>query len=120
MPSGSRSGATPIVRLGHVFSNLLGNSVQYSPPGSGIQVNIDCEAEQIVLSVHNFGDPIPPEKLTSIFQPMTRGGDPAGQSTGLGLGLFIAQKIVLAHGDNHTVTSSADAGTVFKASLPRR
>ena len=107
-------------RLGQVFSNLIGNEVQYSSPDSRILVSVAGQDSRIVVSVRNFGTPIPPEKLVSIFQPMTRGGDPAGQSTSLGLGLFIAQKIVTAHGGTLTVKSTSEAGTIFTASLPRR
>ena len=54
---------------------------------------------------------------------MTRGiseQPEAGTSTSLGLGLFIAQKIVAAHGGELVVTSSADEGTMFTALLPRQ
>lgn len=76
-----------------------------------------------MISVHNLGDPIPQGKTRSIFESMTRGiseQPEAGTSTSLGLGLFIAQKIVAAHGGELVVTSSADEGTMFTALLPRQ
>ena len=60
---------------------------------------------------------IPPEILPNLFEPfqMTRGE----RSRGLGLGLFITEQIVLAHGGHVEVSSTEERGTTFVVHLPR-
>jgi signal transduction histidine kinase len=72
--------------------------------------------------VHNEGAPIPADKQKTIFQSLTRGVDSGSQgagSTNLGLGLFIAHKIVAAHGGTLSVDSAHDSGTTFTAVMPK-
>ena len=77
-----------------------------------------------MLSVGNFGKPIPPEALRIIFDPLVQVPTTTSDldrrpKTSLGLGLFIAREIVLGHGGTIDVQSSADSGTVFTIRLPR-
>ncbi|HEY4769191.1 MAG TPA: ATP-binding protein, partial [Myxococcales bacterium] len=68
------------------------------------------------------GNPIPPDVLPHIFDPFKRGRAEAKVSRGrrnLGLGLFIARELVLAHQGTIEVTSSTSAGTRFVVRLPR-
>jgi signal transduction histidine kinase len=119
---GNTSGHWDKARMGQVFSNLLGNAIQYSPAGSPISVRIADEEEAVLISVHNDGDPIPPDKVKALFGFLKRGygtGLTDQRSTNLGLGLFIAKKIVMAHGGEINVASSADEGTVFSVLLPK-
>jgi signal transduction histidine kinase len=109
-------------RLGQVLSNLIGNALQYSAPGSTIAVRIVGEAEQVLVSVHNDGEPIPADEQRSIFKALMRGtdGGASTNSANLGLGLFITHKIVTAHGGTISVHSAVDAGTTFTIALPRK
>jgi signal transduction histidine kinase len=107
-----------------VFSNLIGNAVQYSPQGTDVFVTVADHQNEVLISVHNDGNPIPPENLKRIFDSMTRGtgtgaGPQSETATNLGLGLFITKKIVTAHGGDISVTSSGDMGTTFTVLLPR-
>jgi signal transduction histidine kinase len=119
---GDTDGEWDRARIGQVFSNLIGNAIQYSPYGSEIVLSIADHQDQVLISVHNDGDPIPPEKIKTIFDSLTRGyGAPEQEQTSnLGLGLFIAKKIVTAHGGEINVTSSTEMGTTFTVLLPRR
>lgn len=120
--SGNTSGVWDRGRLGQLLSNLLGNAIAYSFPDSTIEVSIAGAEDKISLSVHNDGDPIPPSKREFIFEHMTRGAETerqSGSATHLGLGLFIARKIVSAHGGTIRVASSMQAGTTFTVDLPR-
>ena len=110
-------------RFGQVVSNLLGNAVQYSFPGTRILLTLDATSDAMVtLCVHNFGPPISSDKLATLFDPLTRGRSEWSQSAqgvNLGLGLFIANDIVTAHRGTLRVTSTEEAGTTFTAVLPR-
>jgi signal transduction histidine kinase len=120
--SGETSGQWDQARLGQVFSNLIGNALQYSPAETTITIRIVGEADQVSVSVHNDGEPISPDEQKSIFKPLARGADGAAnaRSANLGLGLFITQKIVAAHGGDISVRSTPDAGTTFILTLPKQ
>ena len=120
--AGDTEGAWDKARIGQVFSNLLGNALQYSFEHSPVSVTVAGADDQISISVHNVGAPIPADKIVTIFESLTRGqnvGIEEQGSTHLGLGLFIAKKIVTAHGGTISVVSSAEAGTTFTVQLPR-
>ncbi|MFN4140754.1 ATP-binding protein [Aestuariivirga sp.] len=120
---GDTTGQFDAGRIGQLLSNLIGNAIQYSTPASEISVRIVGQDQKVMVSVHNLGDPIPQGKAKTIFQSMTRGiseRSHAGASPSLGLGLFIAQKIVEAHGGELAVRSSSEEGTTFTALLPRK
>jgi len=75
-------------------------------------------AARSCASDFNAGTPIPPDVQARIFLPMTRGTDSnAGRS--VGLGLFIVQEIARAHGGTVQVTSNAEEGTTFLATMQR-
>ena len=110
-------------RLGQVFSNLLGNAVQYSDPASQISVTLKGRPTDVVLTVHNVGAPIAEDAIVTIFDSLvrTRESELTAErgSTNLGLGLYIAKEIVVSHGGTITVISSTSEGTTFTVVLPR-
>jgi signal transduction histidine kinase len=120
--SGNLKGQWDKARVGQVFSNLIGNAVQYSFKDTSIEVAVKGAKAEVELSVHNVGVPIPPEQTKTIFNSLTRavideGDHPA--SVNLGLGLFIVKEVVEAHGGTIDVTSSEKDGTTFTARFPR-
>jgi signal transduction histidine kinase len=119
--SGDTAGNWDKPRIGQVFSNLLGNAVQYGFTGLPIVVAIKGDSEEVVLSVHNDGVPISPNVIGGIFDSLVRGEDrgKTTRSTNLGLGLYITKEIVSAHGGTICVTSSEKGGTTFTARFPR-
>lgn len=109
-------------RVGQVFSNLIGNAIQYGFKDVPIEVTIQDNEESVTVIVHNNGVPIAPDKMVTIFDPLTRARpdekkDPV--SMNLGLGLFITHEVVIAHGGAIQVTSSEEKGTTFSARFPR-
>ncbi|ADO70553.1 sensor histidine kinase [Stigmatella aurantiaca] len=118
--SGDGRGSWDPDRLSQVVQNLVTNALKYSPDDTPIQVETFGVDGEVTLSVHNQGAPIPPELLASLFQPLTRGTaeiDTAGRS--VGLGLYIVQSIVEAHGGRVEVQSTAEVGTTFTVRLSR-
>ena len=103
-------------RLAQVVSNLVGNALQHGRPGSPVRVTLDETSADLTISVENTGKPIPTSALGYIFEPFRRGDEAA--EGGLGLGLFIVQQLVGAHGGAIEV-DSGDAGTRFTVTLPR-
>jgi PAS domain S-box-containing protein len=101
-------------RLQQALSNVIGNAIEHS--GDGVNVRVEANAEEVVVLVHNQGV-IPPDLTPVLFDPF-RGSRRKGQK-GLGLGLFITQQIVEAHGGNITVSSNEADGTTFRLVLPR-
>jgi len=118
--SGDLSGVWDSDRLTQVVSNLVANALQYSATSVDIVAWEDGEA--VVLAIHNNGPPIPESALKNIFEPMMRNPAPSGDSnsSGLGLGLYIAREIVTAHEGAMSVISNEKAGTTFTVNLPRR
>ncbi len=106
-------------RLGEVLANLVANAVKYG--AERVPVRVDCrgDGEHVEVAVRNVGGPIQPDFMPHLFQPFRRGAQATGK-TGLGLGLFIARQIALAHGGSLEASSGEEEGTVFTLRLPRR
>jgi len=104
-------------RVAQVASNLIGNALKHSAPGSRVTVRLSKQGACAVLEVKNQGKPIPTEMQSQIFEPFVQYGDRAARE-GLGLGLYISREIVRAHGGVLTVASSEADGTCFTAKLP--
>ena len=103
-------------RMLQVFQNLGWNAVHYGDPGQPITILLGGDSDEIVCEVHNRGRPIPPELIPELFAPFRRGQN---SGRGLGLGLYIAQQIVLGHGGQIDATSSPAEGTTLRLRLPR-
>ncbi len=116
------SGEVDRARLAQAVTNLVVNAAKYCREGTPVRIALREEPESAVIEVHNHGDPIDPELLPYLFDAFRRGpqgGSPRAQATGLGLGLYIAQQVVAAHGGQLSATSSREAGTLFRIELPR-
>lgn len=106
-------------RFEQVVSNLLGNAVTHGDPTAPIRVEISARDTVVGVAVRNHGPPIAPALLPLLFNPFER-DKPGNRSDGLGLGLYISERIVDAHGGTIEVESSAAEGTRFEVLLPRR
>ncbi|HYO58930.1 sensor histidine kinase [Archangium sp.] len=108
-------------RLAQVLVNLGKNALDYSPEGTPVEFTLHDEGDTLRVVVHNKGAPIPAEQLPRIFEPFRRATlDEGHPACGLGLGLFIVQQIVHAHGGTIEVRSTEADGTTFTVRLPRR
>ena len=120
--SGDLRGEWDAARIGQVLSNLIGNAVQHGLAKAPITVTAAGKTDEVVVRVQNRGAAIPAANLAGIFSPFKRlrAEDASGGSShSLGLGLYIAERIVTAHGGTIDVTSSDDAGSSFTVRLPR-
>jgi phosphoserine phosphatase RsbU/P len=105
-------------RLTQLIGNLVANAMAYGDPARPVTVRWEVLDGSLAVSVHNFGTPIPPDLLATIFQPMTRGEDVNASGRSVGLGLYIVSEIAKAHGGRVTVESTAAGGTQFRVTLP--
>lgn len=104
-------------RLQSVLSNLLTNAIKYSPPRSRITIRSKLRnSNELWLSIHNTGKPIPPELHTTIFKRGKRGDH---SQEGSGLGLWIVQTKLREMGGDIRVESDARRGTTFLVTLRR-
>jgi signal transduction histidine kinase len=100
--------------LRRVVFNLVQNALDATPNGGTVSLAGQGTATQVQLQVRDMGSGIPAERLEHIFEPLytTKPG-------GTGLGLYIVQEIVTAHGGQITVQSMEGQGTTFSITLPR-
>ena len=104
-------------RLEEVLENLLVNALKYGASDRPVYVGWYAEATELVLKVHNDGQPIPAAVLPHVFDPFRR-GEEHGVRDSLGLGLYIVRQIVAAHGGRVEVRSDRETGTTFVVHLP--
>lgn len=105
-------------RIAQLFSNLLGNALTYGQANSAVKVKAGSDDGRFFLSVTNFGKQIPSSKISRLFQPFSR-GEGEQDKEGLGLGLYIASQIALAHQGTLNVTST-EKETCFILELPSK
>ena len=106
-------------KLARVFDNLLRNACHYSMPGTNVQISGAETDTSMVLTFHNEGRTIPPEKLERIFDQFFRlDSSRATRTGGAGLGLAIAKEIVELHGGT-IAARSWDNQVEFQVTLPK-
>jgi len=106
-------------RLEQVVSNLVGNALKYSPPGSPVTVSAWREDDQARLSVADRGVGIPAEERGRVFEPFFRARNARfGTARGAGLGLHLSRDIVERHGGKLWFDSVEGHGSTFHVSLP--
>ncbi|UCF61807.1 MAG: response regulator [Anaerolineaceae bacterium] len=105
-------------RVEEVLVNLLDNAARYSPSENPIIIRANRDGPLLQLSITNHGPDIQPDRHRMIFDKYTRADSEGG---GVGLGLFIARRIVEAHGGKIWVTSpppNIRHGAQFTFTLP--
>src|SRR5215203_3394874 len=101
-------------RIGQVLRNLLSNAAKYSPEGTPIELRVGKKGERIRIEVADHGRGIHPDDVPRIFEKFGRGRDPERHKTpGVGLGLYLSQRIVRGHGSELTVQKRPGEGSVF-------
>jgi signal transduction histidine kinase len=100
--------------LRRVVLNLVQNALDAMPQGGTLTLTGQGTATQVQLHIWDTGSGIPAAHLEQIFEPLY-----TTKPEGTGLGLYIAQEIVAAHGGQLTVQSTEGQGTTFTITLPR-
>ncbi len=121
----AQRGRWDAARLSQALGNLIGNAVQHGAEGTTVTVEVRGTEEQVTIAVHNRGAVIPAEQIDGIFNPMRARRAPRtaaarGPTGSLGLGLYLAERIVRAHDGRLDVESSEAGGTTFTVHLPRQ
>lgn len=97
-----------------VFQNLIGNAIEAMPDGGTVRVQMETADESVTVVVRDTGPGIPAGIAGDLFQPFVT----AGKKNGVGLGLALSRKTVVAHGGDLSVESSP-VGACFKVKLNR-
>ncbi len=104
-------------RLFQVLSNLVGNAIKFTPRLGTVGVHATTVGDEIVFTVRDSGEGIPKEHLPHVFDRYWTVKE--GNPTGTGLGLYITQGIVEAHGGRIVAESEPGRGSEFRFTVPR-
>jgi len=105
-------------RIGQVLSNLIGNSIKFTPSGGRISVAAAERDGVVEVAVSDTGSGISADHLPNIFDRYWRSQESGIRTRGAGLGLPIARAIVEAHGGRMWVQSESGKGSTFSFTLP--
>ena len=108
------------VRLEQVVGNLVGNAIKYSPAGGAVEVSARRGPGGVEIAVRDHGIGLTDEDRARLFQPFGRGRGARRTAPGTGLGLFVARRIVDAHGGAIDALDAPDRGTIFRLVLPQQ
>jgi signal transduction histidine kinase len=118
---GDVRGVWDINRLNQLLGNVVMNALKYGASGSPVKIVLNGSAVEVTFSVHNQGPKIEQSVFAQIFEPLKRGLDHQPVSGGdgsMGLGLYIAREIAVAHHGDISAKSDENE-TVFTVRLPR-
>ncbi|MEV5739063.1 HAMP domain-containing sensor histidine kinase [Microbispora rosea] len=124
-PDGGPPGEAPVLgdeaRLRQVVSNLVGNAVAHTPPGTPVRIGVGTAGDDGVLVIADEGPGMPAEEAARVFDRFYRvdGSRSRSGAGGAGLGLAIVRSIVTAHGGRVELRTRPGAGAAFRVVLPR-
>lgn len=105
-------------RLQQVLSNLISNAVKFSEEGGTIWIHGEERERDIVICIQDEGPGIDPQEATHIFDRFYRSRQTSDQTSGTGLGLYLAEAVVEAHGGRIWVDQEVERGARICFSLP--
>lgn len=100
-----------------VFLHLIDNAIKFSPPKSGIQIEVDNNNSLVNVRIIDSGSGLSKQEISKVFKKFYK-GKAAIKSPGLGLGLSICEKIIQAHQGSIGAENFNHMGAVFYFSLP--
>jgi signal transduction histidine kinase len=107
--------------LRRAIQNLVDNAFRHGEPGAPVSIVSKRQGEDVLITVHNFGKPIPPEVQKVLFRPFENieERDERGKRT-LGFEFVLVRGVAEAHGGTVSVKSDETTGTTFELRLPIR
>lgn len=118
IPEGLPSVQADKMGLSAILQNLLENAQKYSPEGTPIELSAAQVGSKLQFSVADQGQGIPDAEKLSVFDKFYRmGNEETRQSTGTGLGLYIVNQVLRAHGGRVQITDNQPRGTVFTVEI---
>ena len=106
------------LRLQQVMRNVLANAIKFSPEGGVISVRGNTYADELKISVRDYGPGIPEAELDQIFEAFVQSSRTKDGSGGTGLGLAICRKIMRAHGGSIVAVNASTGGARITIALP--
>ncbi len=100
-----------------VLINLIDNAIKFTPDNSAIDLSVELEPNNLIVSVEDRGPGIAPDEVDKLFEKYYRGRMITSER-GLGLGLAICRKIIDAHGGKIWAENREGGGASFKFTLP--
>ncbi len=104
------------LRIEQILLNLIGNALKYAPRAP-VEISVEANEAKAKLTVRDHGTGLLPADFARIFSRFER-AVPARKYGGLGLGLYIAREIAVAHGGGIGVASTPGQGATFLVELP--
>lgn len=106
------------LRVEQIVSNLISNAIKYSPRAHKIDVSLLREDGEALITVRDYGIGISEEDQRRLFEPFHRADLGRESIPGAGLGLYVAKRLVAAHGGRIEVDSIPGQGARFVVRLP--
>jgi signal transduction histidine kinase len=104
-------------RVSQVFSNLLGNAMKFTPQGGVVNLTLATRTGRGDVEITDSGPGIPADRIPFVTRRFWQAD--GATRRGLGLGLYIVEKIVAAHRGELAIESAPGKGTTVRVSLPR-
>ena len=105
--------------FGQIVSNLIGNAIKYSPPGSHVRVWAEGLEERVRICVADQGPGIPEDERGRLFRMFGRlSARPTGGESSTGLGLWIVKTLTEAQNGVAGVECPPEGGSIFYVDLP--
>ena len=105
----------------YVILNILENAIKYTNHSSKILINLSAKNDNTsCIEIIDFGPGIPKIERENIFNKFYRiGNEDTRKTKGTGLGLYIAEQVIIAHKGNIIVSDNKPNGTIFSIFLPQ-
>ncbi|MEV5410359.1 HAMP domain-containing sensor histidine kinase [Thermopolyspora sp. NPDC052614] len=123
-PHGGPPSSAPVLgdeaRLRQVVTNLVGNAVAHTPPGTPVRIGVGTVGDQAVLVIEDDGPGLTPDQAAHVFDRFYRVDDSRSRADagGAGLGLSIARSLTTAHGGRLELRTAPGRGAAFSVVLP--
>ena len=101
-----------------MVDNLLRNAVRHTPPGTAIELRLDRDGDDLLITVDDSGPGVPDEFKTAVFELFERGAQLGTYTPGSGIGLSLVSRLASIHGGRAWVEDNPAGGASFRVSLP--